>query len=87
MLKLLNIKKISPSQKKELITLFSKKVDNYTTSVTFLTVKEQKTFIKKCKEIKTYASYEFNVDYEDYNILSKNPFIIYLTKKTSKRKY
>ena len=46
MLNLLKIKKISPSQKKELINLFSKKVDNYTTSITFLTVKENKDFIK-----------------------------------------
>ena len=84
MLNLLSIRKISPSQKKELINLFSKKVDNYTTSVTFLTIKEQKNFIKRCKDIKTYASYEFNVDYEDYDNINKNPFIIYLTKKQAK---
>lgn len=87
MLKLLHIKKISPSQKKELIKLFSTKVDNYTTSITFLNKREQKDFLKRCNEIKTYDSYEFNVNYENYDVLDKTPFIIFLKKKTSKRKY
>ena len=35
MYKLLNIKKISPSQHEELVNLFTKKIDNYVPSITF----------------------------------------------------
>lgn len=86
MLSLLNIKKISTSQKKELIKLFSKKVDNYTTSITFLTVNEQKNFIKRCKEIKTYGSYEIDVDYKDYNIFTKKILLLFILQKNKQKK-
>ena len=64
--------------------MFSKKVDKYTTSITFLTIKENKAFIDRCKEIKTYGAYEINVDYEDIDLFSRQPFIIYLTKKQAR---
>ena len=48
MYKILNIKKISPSQHKELVNLFTKKIDNYVPSITFLTRYQQKKFEERC---------------------------------------
>ena len=48
MYKLLNIKKISPSQKDVLKELFSKKIDKYIPSITFLTKYQQKKFEERC---------------------------------------
>ena len=50
--KLLNIKKISPSQHKVLVDLFTKKIDNYVPSITFLTRYQQKKFEERCMEKK-----------------------------------
>ena len=84
MLKLLNIKQITPSQEEVLKKLFTKKIGQYTPSITFLTKYQQEKFKKRCIEKKIHSSYEINVDYKykyDYN---KNPFLIYLTKEKAK---
>lgn len=52
MYKILNIKKITPSQKDALIELFSKKIDKYVASITFLTRYQQKKFEERCVEKK-----------------------------------
>ena len=53
MYKILNIKKITPSQKDALIELFSKKIDKYVASITFLTRYQQKKFEERCVEKKS----------------------------------
>ena len=83
--KLLNIKLISPSQKEALKDLLSKKIDRYVPSITFLTRYQQKKFEKRCVEKNIHGSYEIDVDYKYKNDRNKDPYIIYLTKKTSKR--
>ena len=52
MYKILDIKKITPSQHKELVKLFSKKIDNYVPSITFLSRYQQKKFEDRCVEKK-----------------------------------
>ena len=52
MYKILNIKKITPSQKDALIELFSKKIDKYVASITFLTRYQQKKIEERCVEKK-----------------------------------
>ena len=56
MYKLLSIKKISPSQHKELVNLLTKKIDNYVPSITFLTRYQQKKFEERCVEKKFMAN-------------------------------
>ena len=46
------MKKITPSQKDALIELFSKKIDKYVASITFLTRYQQKKFEERCVEKK-----------------------------------
>ena len=50
MFKLLNIKQITPSQEDVLKNLFTKKIDKYTPSITFLTKYQQEKFGKRCLE-------------------------------------
>ena len=52
MLKLLNIKRITPSQEEVLKNLFTKKIGQYTPSITFLTKYQQEKFKKRCIEKK-----------------------------------
>ena len=52
MYNILNIKTITPSQHKELVNLFTKKIDNYVPSITFLTRYQQKKFEERCVEKK-----------------------------------
>ena len=84
MYKLLKIKKITQSQKNELIRLFLKKIDKYTPSLTFLTRYQQKKIEKRCVEKNIHGSYEIDVDYKYINDRNKDPYIIYLTKKQAK---
>ena len=84
MLKLLNIKQITPSQKEVLKNLLTKKIGQYTPSITFLNNYQKKKFEKRCVEENIHKSYEINVNYKykyDYN---KNIFLIYLTKEKAK---
>ena len=84
MYKILNIKKISPSQHKELVNLSTKKIDNYVPSITFLTWYQQKKFEERCDEKKIHGKYVINVDYKDYHSSYKDPFIIFLKKNQAK---
>ena len=84
MLKLLGIKRLTPSQEEVFKKLFKNKIDNYTPSITFLTIKQKKDFEKKCTEEKIYSSYEINVNYKYKNDRNKIPFLIYLTKEKAK---
>ena len=84
MLKLLNIEQITPSQKEVLINLFTKKIDRYIPSITFLTTYQKKKFEKKCVEENIHKSYEVNVNYKYKYDKNKNLFIIYLTKEKAK---
>ena len=84
MLKLLNIKQITPSQKEVLTNLFTKKIDQYTPSITFLTTYQKKKFEKRCVEENIHKSYEINVNYKYKYDKNKNLFLIYLTKEKAK---
>ena len=84
MLKLLIIKQITPSQKEVLTNLFTKKIDQYTPSITFLTTYQKKKFEKRCVEENIHKSYEINVNYKYKYDKNKNLFIIYLTKEKAK---
>ena len=84
MLKLLNIKQITPSQKEVLTNLFTKKIDQYTPSITFLTTYQKKNFEKRCVEENIHKSYEINVNYKYKYDKNKNLFLIYLTKEKAK---
>ena len=84
MLKLLNIKQITPSQKEVLTNLFTKKIDQYIPSITFLTTYQEKKFEKRCVEENIHKSYEINVNYKYKYDKNKNLFIIYLTKEKAK---
>ena len=84
MLKLLGIKRLTPSQEEVFKKLFKNKIDIYTPSITFITIKQKRDFEKRCTEEKIYSYYEINVNYKykyDYN---KIPFLIYLTKEKAK---
>lgn len=81
---LLNIVFISPSQKKALKYLFKQKIDNYEASITFLTDYQWKKFQERCIEEKIYEKYSLIVNYETYDNINKNPYIIFLTKKQAK---
>ena len=84
MLKLLGIKRLTPSQEDEFKKLFKNKIDIYNPSITFFTIKQQKDFVKRCLEEKIYSSYEINVNYKYKNDYNKIPFLIYLTKEKAK---
>ena len=84
MYKLLNIKNISPSQHEELVNLFTKKINNYVPSITFLTRYQQKKFEERCVEKKIQGKYVTNVDYKEYHSSYKDPFIIFLKKNKQK---
>ena len=84
MLKLLNIKQITPSQKEALTSLLTKKIDQYIPSITFLTTYQKKKFEKRCVEENIHQSYEINVNYKYKYDKNKNLFIIYLTKEKAK---
>ena len=80
MLKLLGIKRLTPSQEE----VFKNKIDIYTPSITFLTIKQKRDFEKRCVEEKIYSSYEIKVDYKYKNDIDKFAFLIYLTKEKAK---
>ena len=84
MLKLLNIKRITPSQEEVLKNLFTKKIGQYTPSITFLTKYQQEKFKKRCVEENIRKSYEIDVNYKYKNDYNKTPFLIYLTKEKAK---
>ena len=84
MLKLLGIKRLTPSQEEVFKKLFKKKIDIYTPSITFITIKQKRDFEKRCTEEKIYSSYEINVNYKYKNDYNKIPFLIYLTKEKAK---
>lgn len=84
MLKLLGIKRLTPSQEEVFKKLFKKKIDKYTPSITFITIKQKRDFEKRCTEEKIYSSYEINVNYKYKNDYNKIPFLIYLTKEKAK---
>ena len=85
MLKLLNIKRITPSQEEVLKNLFTKKIDKYTPSITFLTKSQKEKFEKRCVEENIHSSYEINVNYKYKYDNNKVPFLIYLTKEKAKK--
>ena len=84
MLKLLGIKRLTPSQEEVFKKLFKNKIDIYTPSITFLTIKQKRDFGKRCVEEKIYSSYEIKVDYKYKNDKNKVAFLIYLTKEKAK---
>lgn len=84
MLKLLGIKQITPSQEKVLKDLFTKKIDKYKPSITFITKYQMEKFEKRCLEENIHSSYEIDVNYKYKNDYNKNPFLIYLTKEKAK---
>ena len=84
MLKLLNIQQITPSQRKALTELLTKKVDQYSPSITFLTKTQKEKFEKRCVEENIHNSYQINVNYKYKNDKNKNFFLIYLTKEKAK---
>ena len=84
MLKLLNIKQITPSQEDVLKKLFTKKIGQYTPSITFLTKSQKEKFEKRCIEENIHSSYEINVNYKYKYDNNKVPFLIYLTKEKAK---
>ena len=84
MLKLLGIKRLTPSQEEVFKKLFKKKIGLYTPSITFITIKQKRDFEKRCTEEKIYSSYEINVNYKYKNDYNKIPFLIYLPKEKAK---
>ena len=82
--KILNFKKMLNFEKEELKKLFKEKIDIYSPSITFLTVRQKKIFEKRCLEKKIYSFYEIKVDYKHKYDLDKFPFLIYLTKEQAK---
>lgn len=84
MLKLLNIKQITPSQEEVLKKLFTKKIGQYTPSITFLTKSQKEKFEKRCVEENIHKSYEIDVNYKYKYDDNKSPFLIYLTKEKAK---
>ena len=84
MLKLLNIKQITPSQEEVLKKLNTKKIGQYTPSITFLTKSQKEKFEKRCVEENIHSSYEINVNYKYKYDNNKVPFLIYLTKEKAK---
>ena len=61
-----------------------KRIDNYYQNIIYLTDFQIKKIEDRCLEWKTSKEYIFNINYK--NIKTKYLFIIYLTKKTSRRK-
>ena len=84
MFKLLGIKQITPSQRDVLKNLFTKKIDKYVPSITFLSKYQMIKFEKRCLEENIHSSYEIDVNYKYKNDYNKVPFIIYLTKEKAK---
>lgn len=84
MFKLLGIKQITPSQRDVLKNLFTKKIDKYVPSITFLTKYQMIKFEKRCLEENIPSSYEIDVNYKYKNNYNKVSFIIYLTKEKAK---
>ena len=84
MLKILGIKRLTPSQEEVFKKLFKNKIGIYKPSITFLTIKQKRDFKKRCEEIKIFSSYEIDVNYKYKNDYNKVPFLIYLTKEKAK---
>ena len=74
-----------PPFKIRLTKLFTKKVGQYSPSITFLTLNQKKKFEKYCRSNTIHKSYKLNVSYKFiYNTPNKFPFLIYLTKSKGK---
>ena len=84
MLKILGIKRLTPSQEEVFKKLFKNKIGIYKPSITFLTNKQKRDFEKRCAEIKIFSSYEIDVNYKYKNDYNKIHFLIYLTKEKAK---
>ena len=70
-----------PPFKIRLTKLFTKKVGQYSPSITFLTLNQKKKFEKYCRSNTIHKSYKLNVSYTYiYNNKNKFPYLIYLTK-------
>ena len=84
--KLLNIEVITPSQKKKTLAyLLTRKINNYVTSITFLTDCQWKKFKDRCLGKKIHEKYVMQVNYKDYKTnMIKHPYIIFLTKNKQK---
>ena len=70
-----------PPFKIRLTKLFTKKVAQYSPSITFLTLNQKKKFEKYCRSNTIHKSYKLNVSYKFiYNTRNKFPYLIYLSK-------
>ena len=68
-----------------LTKLFTKKVAQYSPSITFLTLNQKKKFEKYCRSNTIHKSYKLNVSYKFiYNTTNKFPFLLYLTSSKGK---
>ena len=82
MYKFLNIhgNELYPVFKMELTKLFTKKVDRYEPTLTFLTLNQKRKFEKYCRSSIIHKSYKLNVSYKFiYNTTNKFPYLLYLT--------
>ena len=74
-----------PPFKIRLTKLFTKKVAQYSPSITFLTLNQKKKFEKYCRSNIIHKSYKLNVSYKFiYNTTNKFPFLLYLTSSKGK---
>ena len=74
-----------PPFKIRLTKLFTKKVAQYSPSITFLTLNQKKKFEKYCRSNTIHKSYKLNVSYKFiYNTTNKFPFLLYLTSSKGK---
>ena len=70
-----------PPFKIRLTKLFTKKVGQYSPSITFLTLNQKKKFEKYCRSNTIHKSYKLNVSYKFiYNTRNKFPYLLYLSK-------
>ena len=70
-----------PPFKIRLTKLFTKKVGQYSPSITFLTLNQKKKFEKYCRSNIIHKSYKLNVSYKFiYNTRNKFPYLLYLSK-------
>ena len=69
-----------PPFKEELTKLFTKKVDRYFPSITFLTLNQKKKFEKYCRSNTIHKSYRLNVSYKFLHNKNEFPYLLYLSK-------
>ena len=82
--KLLTLKKATASQYAALKDLFSKKIDRYIPSITFLTKYEKKKFQQRCIEKKFMVHMKLMLTINTEMILIKNLFLFILQKNNQK---